>query len=34
MEQKGNGNGKNEFVENLLETDGEFKKAFSVHKDY
>ncbi len=34
MEQKGNDNGKKEFVQNLLETDGEFKKAFSVHKDY
>ena len=32
MEQKSNG--KNEFVQNLLDTDGEFKKAFSIHKVY
>ncbi len=34
MEKKGNGKEKNAFVQNLLETDGEFKKAFNVHKDY
>ncbi len=34
MEKKGNGKERNAFVRNLLETDGEFKKAFNVHKDY
>jgi hypothetical protein len=34
MEKKGNGKERNAFVQNLLETDGEFKKAFNVHKDY
>lgn len=34
MEKKGNGKERNAFVQNLLETDGEFKKAFNVHKNY
>ena len=34
MENKGNGKERNAFVQKLLETDGEFKKAFNVHKDY
>ncbi len=34
MEEKGNGKERNAFVQNLLKTDEEFKKAFNVHKDY
>ena len=34
MEKKGNGKEKSAFVQNLLEIDEEFKKAFDVHKDY
>lgn len=34
MEKKGNGKERNAFVQDLLETDGEFKKAFNVHKNY
>lgn len=34
MEKKGNGKEMNAFVENLLETDEAFKKAFDVHKNY
>jgi len=34
MEKKSTGKERNAFVQNLLETDEEFKKAFNVHKDY
>jgi hypothetical protein len=34
MEKKGNGKEKSAFVQNLLEIDEAFKKAFDVHKDY
>ena len=34
MGKKDNGKEIKAFVQDLLETDGDFKKAFDVHKDY